>query len=883
MKEGLPHGPGTTAEPTATAWAKRRERDGALLSLGDHFVDVAAVAEALLSQVTIRRRLAALDRRESLSDADVARLSVFAGLHDVGKVLHSFQRRLRYGTRASHTAPVGAVLGSAFRPTGSAKRVRRAVWSGLRRERWKSWFGNPSSIKAEKALWDAVLAHHGGLPEPQPVDLSDWLDARSRYEPLQALVGALRALEAMFPAALEEVERHLPASPRFLHAFAGLVTLADWIGSDDSRFQFPCDGAPTGHDRIQFSRRTAVRVMEERWLDPRRARSAVAQVSLAFRDLFPNFAEPRPAQEALLTDPIPPPGQVVVLEAETGSGKTEAALLHFLRLFRAVEVDGLYFALPTRAAAVQIHRRIKRMVQQWFGDGAPPVGLAVPGYLRVDDHEGKRLPESFHVLWDDARFKERHWVVENAKRYLSGAVMVGTVDQALLGGLRARHAQLRSGPMLRLLLVVDEVHASDTYMTELLRNLLDQHRAAGGHTLLMSATLGAQARGPLLARSRPFGGEEAPTVTDAADLPYPSIQRSGGKLMALKRDGQRKRVSLDVLAFDENSTMPSEGLVKRLASAASAGAAVLFIRNTVEDAQRTVEHLEGAGVSLFQCRGVNAPHHGRFAAEDRKRLDDALQRSFKTRDRGFVAVTTQTAEQSLDLCADWLVTDLAPGDVLLQRIGRLHRHQRSRPPGFDGAVATVLSPAPEWFDNRIADDGRTLGRARLGLGGKVYPNLVGLFATRRWLIERGTIEIPAHNRDLVETATNRQGLDEIADAMGQRWRRHVDAVFASGMAEGVAAHTVRLVWEGSIAENRPVRHLQAATRLGLRDRRAEFPPGTPGPFGALVQTIGIPEWMARGIPDDAAPVFETTEAPDQFLWGGRRYRYDRLGLRRSAE
>ena len=93
------------------------------------------------------------------------------------------------------------------------------------------------------------------------------------------------------------------------------------------------------------------------------------------------------------------------------------------------------------------------------------------------------------------------WAVERPKRYLSGAAMVGTVDQLLLGGLQVRHGHLRSGPMLRLLLVIDEVHASDAYMTEILRNVLDQHAAAGGPALLMSATLGALARLRFLGRA----------------------------------------------------------------------------------------------------------------------------------------------------------------------------------------------------------------------------------------------------------------------------------------------------------------------------------------------------------------------------------------------
>ena len=500
----------------AYAKAKGTPQDSgfAQLLLVDHGIDVSAVAEALLGLPVVRKRLGALAGRH-LSDVDVARICFLCGLHDAGKANHGFQARLRNEKPdAGHIGPLWAIL----EPESLFSQAHRAIQRGVRRalmgSRWKSWFDDRDH---ERELWGVILAHHGSLPADPPLPGPGLWRPRDGYDPIQALTELAEVVAGMFPEAFsEDTSDLLPSKSRLHHALAGLVTLADWLGSDDAVFRFPCDGAPSGPPRIPWAREQAADLMRRRWFDPRRARDAAHGLLTDFATLFPRLSAPRPAQAALLTAPLPRPGQVTVLEAETGSGKTEAALIHFLRLFQGGEVDGLYFALPTRAAAVQIHRRIRNIVKCWLGGGAPPVGLAVPGYLRVDDDDGERLPEAFRVRWPDETDRDRTWFVENAKRYLSGAVMVGTVDQLLLGGLRVRHAPFRSGPMLRLLLCVDEVHASDAYMTTLLRNVLDQHRAAGGHTLLMSATLGSLARLRLLNR-RVEAASVVRTMSHAAD------------------------------------------------------------------------------------------------------------------------------------------------------------------------------------------------------------------------------------------------------------------------------------------------------------------------------------------------------------------------------
>ena len=857
----------------ATAWAKSPNRRGGgsgWLSLVDHSVDVASVADALLSVPAIRARLGALAGR-TLSDTDLARLVFFTGLHDAGKVNHDFQAKLRNENRwAGHIAPLWAILSKChFDPR--IRKTECAVRDAISVSEWRTWFKDG---QAEREFWGVILAHHGSLPEDLPPPRPSQWRRRADYDPISQLTAVTAVVARMANGAFAESCHRLPTQTRFQHAFAGFVTLADWLGSDDRVFMPTGSGAPSGLERIAWARRRAKDVLMRRGLDPSAPRIASHRLSDEFRVLFPRLRAPRPAQAELLRAPLPSPGQVVVLEAETGSGKTEAALIHYLRLFRSGQVDGLYFALPTRAAAVQIHGRIRAMVHRWLGTAAPPVGLAVPGYLRVDDSEGIPLPDEFAVQWpDDAQ--DRGWAVENSKRYLAGAVMVGTVDQVLMGGLRIRHAPFRSGPMLRLLLCVDEVHASDTYMTTLLRNVLNQHTAAGGHALLMSATLGSQARMRFLSdRVEPC---QLPSAANASMLPYPSLQRGGQDGLTLLAGGETRtkvvRVQVLVPKPDER------GLWAELKARAEAGAVVLFIRNRVDDAVGAVRQLEGIGAPLLRCNRVVAPHHSRYAPEDRRILDAALERAFERR-QGVIAVTTQTAEQSLDIDADWLVTDIAPGDVLLQRIGRLHRHDQPRPSGCDAASVTVLAPTADDLAKTLDKSGTLCRQTILGLG-KVYENMVGVLSTRNWLKSRGEIRIPHHNRALVEAATHSAVLEDLADALGEPWSQHLQQAEMTAAARSGAARGVCVDWDTPLTENQPIRELQdrPATRLGLRDVRVTLPSGTVGPFGRPVRTLNIPGWLAPDQESDLEPAdWEAAGNEIRFRLGSRKLRYDRFGL-----
>jgi len=702
-------------------------------------------------------------------------------------------------------------------------------------------------------------------------------------DPVDGLASLVAACRRWFPNAFLN-DDPLPECARLEHVFAGLVMLADWIGSDEAFFPFSSDA----NDRMAFAREKGRDVVRHMGLN---VPSEDRRDGLG-RDAFARISEfpPTAVQRAILGVPDIATGSINVLESETGSGKTEAALAHFARLFEGGEVDGLYFALPTRTAATQIFQRVTAAAKRAFAD-PPAVVLAVPGYLRVDEVEG-RLLAPFDVLWVDAdrdRFRYRGWAAEAPKRYLAGAIVVGTIDQVLLSSLMVRHAHLRATALLRHLLVVDEVHASDAYMIRLLEDVLERHIAAGGHALLLSATLGVEVRHRLLRGSR--GGSPVLAINDAIATPYPLISYRDpavdGRVgeFAASHQGASRSLSVSTEARLEAPAW----IAACTLNAAARGAKVLVIRNTVLDCIETQLALESAAGGetplLFLCRGVAAPHHGRFARDDRRALDDELEKRIgKSRPTGGCAVVaTQTVQQSLDIDADFIISDLCPVDVLLQRLGRLHRHSRTRPPGFEVPRAVVLVPENRDLGTLLRDDGRPQNHHGIG---SVYDDLRIIEATWRILETLSTWHIPEMNRKLVETGLHSSVLQNVVTQCGDRFRAHQSYLLGQTLGHRRHAELNLVDWTRSYASQAFPARLEERikTRLGEGDRRVAFDPPLPGPFGLAVHELSVRASMVPGLPHDAEPTaVETDGARIRFLLGEKQFVYDRLGLRIAAD
>ena len=806
--------------------------DGESHHLAHHCADVAACFEALASLPTVRARL---ERAAGihLSSAHIARLAVLAFLHDCGKLHPGFQAK---------GWPEGDWRGRKHGHVREGAAIFRcwdleAIARNLHCEKLTEW-------GVDEHLLFSVLAHHGRPFIPDGIAEKRWQSVPRRgYDPVAASAEIGEVMRHWFKDAFVADDETLPVNPDFQHLLCGFVSLADWLGSTRDIFAF---SASLDHDYMDKARKKARQAIAAIGIDARRLQKSAA--GRADFGTLTGGRQPRPQQRLVGDYPLETP--LVILEAETGSGKTEAALWRFAQLFEAGLVDSLYFALPTRAAAIQIQQRVNNAMRRLFGNDAPETVLAVPGYLKAGEAEGQRLPD-WKVRWDDDDGADEamllaRWAAESVKRALAATIAVGTIDQAMLTALQVKHAHLRAAALSRSLLVIDEVHASDRYMTEVQKHLLDMHIGRGGHAMLMSATLGS------VARAKWLGYPTEPTFEEAIEAPYPAVW---GKDTPTPAHGSAESPTEKCIAMTLVSSMAAETAACHAIKAARAGARVLVIRNTVTEAIATFEAVRRAGADELLLSAAEGPalHHGRFAAEDRRLLDQAVEAALSPRGRapdGRIVIGTQTLEQSLDIDADFLLTDLCPIDVLLQRIGRLHRHPIPRPDGFARARCHVMVPeaglapllAPTFING--------LGAWRTdGVLNGIYRDVSGLELTRRLIASHPEWTLPKMNRRLVESATHPERIEALHEELGgDDWQTYWNTVYGKDVADAGAARGVTLNTDTPFADVRfPDNEEKIRTRLGAEGARITFSAPVIGPFGIKISSLTLPAHWSRGI------------------------------------
>ncbi|MDR0896685.1 MAG: CRISPR-associated helicase Cas3' [Oscillospiraceae bacterium] len=662
-------------------WAKKsRAGEMTYLPLEAHLRDAAEVAERLWEKWLSPGLRAALAKACGCDEEEVKRLFVFlSAVHDVGKITPAFQ----------HDS-------NGLFPELDA-RIRDALWAaGFALDRTLEKTLDKRSVPHAKVGAELLLergftphiamiigAHHGKPPDYNPqlfsshgehcgADNKHWRDAQR-----QAIDFALE--RAGYQSA-EDLPRPSQAAQVLL---CGLLIMADWIASNAEYFplvplDLPMEAYKANRGRDGWRALDLPPIWDAQ--------------TFRLRDFEARFGIPTPfgIQRAMIDLHCKQPG-IVVLEAPMGSGKTEAALALAETFARKTGRSGVFFALPTQATSNGIFDR----VEQWIEKMALPDGHSIQlahGKAQFNDNFTKlrRFAGASDLSEDDEAEDKRNlpfvhsWFNGN-KRTMLAEFVAGTIDQLLLMALKQKHLMLRHLGLASKVVIIDECHAYDAYMSEYLLRALRWLGAYGTPVIVLSATLTAAMRGKVIGAYLRGKALDDSIGSNA----YPLITYTDGEAvqtLPVEWDGPKHPVKIDYL--------DTEQVADKLAELLAGGGCAGIILNTVTRAQEMAKKLrERFGEEKVELL------HSRFLAPEREEKEKALRKDLGRNGarRMRIVVGTQVLEQSLDIDFDLLFTDIAPMDLLLQRLGRQFRHKRERPALLKEALCFVLGCEGEDF------------------------------------------------------------------------------------------------------------------------------------------------------------------------------------------
>jgi len=377
------------------------------------------------------------------------------------------------------------------------------------------------------------------------------------------------------------------------------------------------------------------------------------------------------------------PGMVIV-EAPMGLGKTEIALIAAEQLAYATGRDGIFMGLPTQATTNAMFDRVEDWVEILAKAQDENFQINLMHGKKLFNRKYLALPNAVNVYADEGKTGS---VVLNAwfsgKKSILTKFTVGTIDNLLLMGLKQKHLFLRHLGFSGKVVIIDEVHAYDCYMDSYLCKAIEWLGTYHVPIVILSATLPKDKRNVLLrAYLKGKYGKYyekkliAPANWENAQA-YPLLSILDGNQIKQIKDfpglSDQKPQTLQVQRLNE----PDDELISAVVAKISNGGIAGIIVNTVKRAQALAK-LVPTGIKLMVL-------HSAFLATDRTAQETDLQAAIGkhvVRPDKMIVIGTQVLEQSLDIDFDVLYTDIAPMDLILQRAGRLHRHQIVRPKGL---------------------------------------------------------------------------------------------------------------------------------------------------------------------------------------------------------
>ena len=621
---------------------------------------------------SVRNRLAAM---LNLGVDEAGQFIAFlAALHDLGKAGPAYQNKYAPQWLKEELIAAGLVLQHATHyslKTQDRKTPHATVSTWALQELLPELLHLDSRFAYKIAL--ALGGHHGSWP---PSGATNNIDDR-KYPWDELRRDLFWEVQAVFrpPMAVTSPTDRTDLNT-FLTIFSGLVSVADWLGSRNKEcFGFIEQAMSTRQYALRSAEKARQSLEDLGWLgwQPNGLTPDFGEV-FAFLD----FEAPREVQAKVIEAAQNLSGpNLLILEAPTGIGKTETALYLADRWLQQYAGRGLYVAMPTQATSNQMYGRVGDFLNHRYPDTKVNFHL-VHGQAAWQDELKKQI--ELQTVGDDKRsaaVQAESWFTPR-KRTLLAPFGVGTVDQTFLSILQTRHFFVRLFGLSHKVIIFDEVHAYDTFMSTLFERLLTWLNAIGTSVIILSATLPAETRRRLV---NAYSGQ---TLTQSGA--YPSLTIAAPESEPTFVELPKPADVIVQLSWDVGRE-PAE-ILAYLDQALTNGGCAAVICNTVRRAQEIYRELDAArqAGTLDIAEDDLILFHARFPPVWRKDIEQKVLDKFGKPDKDgrsphrphkAIIVATQVIEQSLDLDFDLMVTDMAPIDLIIQRAGRLHRHNRT--------------------------------------------------------------------------------------------------------------------------------------------------------------------------------------------------------------
>ena len=514
---------------------------------------------------------------------------------------------------------------------------------------------------------------------------------------------------------------------------AGFMIEADWIASDAKFFPYEDELL----DLNRYFKRSLLQA--EYSIDQKGIENIHSTYQNSFQELLgDHFTSLTPLQSFMSeysSDSVEP--KLFIIEDATGAGKTEASFLIVNNLSKSLNLKGSAFALPTKTTTDSFFFRVKDIFAKMYNDSA---------HLTLSHSSSKdTLDTTSEKLCDS-------WYNEFGKEILSTSP-VGTIDQFLKAVLHTKKRFLTLSSLANRIIIFDEIHSADSYMSGLLQNLIEALSALGSTVVLMSATLTKKQKEEMVHsfnKGLSIGGFKSSKDIFLEDNPgYPLVSLlDNGHFLEQQIKSRDESVSEKKFKIISSRALIYNFIEKTVNNDSN----ICWIRNTVADVLIAKEELLKNGFNEDDIFIL----HSRFLPEDRKIHTEKILTHFDKNSthkdrRHKIVIATQVIEQSLDLDFDEMITDLTYADYLIQRIGRRRRHTRNEKGDRSTQESREDSPiiiySPEYTKTPRADWYSSFFRG----AAYVYKNHYNLYKTLEWLINNNLeLSLPEQIRDFIE-------------------------------------------------------------------------------------------------------------------------------------